>query len=128
MDYPRRVHLSLSLPFGHAYTHDDFSGAALWIPPNAWRRRFHQQLLDLPVWARSIGWRRLPRIISDTKALVLLSGGMDSAVVAALAKARGRQLSALSIDYGQSHRREFARLALQQFHQPCTGAPSRFAP
>jgi 7-cyano-7-deazaguanine synthase len=42
------------------------------------------------------------------KALVLLSGGMDSAVVAALAQARGRRLSALSIDYGQTHRRELS--------------------
>ncbi|MEM3085788.1 MAG: 7-cyano-7-deazaguanine synthase QueC [Halobacteria archaeon] len=40
------------------------------------------------------------------KALCLLSGGMDSAVAAAIARARGGELHALSFDYGQRHRRE----------------------
>ena len=40
------------------------------------------------------------------KAVVLLSGGMDSVITAALAKAQGRDLVALTIDYGQTHRRE----------------------
>jgi 7-cyano-7-deazaguanine synthase len=40
------------------------------------------------------------------KAIVLLSGGLDSSVAAALAISKGRQLTALSIDYGQSHRIE----------------------
>lgn len=39
-------------------------------------------------------------------ALVLLSGGLDSMVTAAIAKERGHPLHALSIDYGQRHRRE----------------------
>lgn len=39
-------------------------------------------------------------------AVVLLSGGLDSMVVAALAKERGHAVHALSIDYGQRHRRE----------------------
>lgn len=39
-------------------------------------------------------------------AVVLLSGGMDSAVAAAWAKAEGYRIVALSIDYGQRHRRE----------------------
>lgn len=45
------------------------------------------------------------------RAILLLSGGLDSAVAGALAKARGRRLIALSIDYGQRHRKElgFAR-------------------
>lgn len=42
----------------------------------------------------------------EMKAVVLLSGGMDSVITAALAKAQGRELSALTLDYGQSHRRE----------------------
>ncbi len=39
-------------------------------------------------------------------AVVLLSGGLDSMVVAALARERGYRLNALTIDYGQRHRRE----------------------
>jgi 7-cyano-7-deazaguanine synthase len=39
-------------------------------------------------------------------AVVLLSGGLDSMVVAALATERGHAVHALSIDYGQRHRRE----------------------
>jgi 7-cyano-7-deazaguanine synthase len=37
---------------------------------------------------------------------VLLSGGMDSATVLALARSRGWRCHALSIDYGQRHRAE----------------------
>ncbi len=39
-------------------------------------------------------------------AILLLSGGLDSATVGALAKAEGFQLHALSFDYGQRHRAE----------------------
>lgn len=39
-------------------------------------------------------------------AVVLLSGGLDSMVVAAIAGERGHAVHALSIDYGQRHRRE----------------------
>jgi len=41
-----------------------------------------------------------------TDAVVLLSGGLDSATVAAIARADGFRLHALSIDYGQRHRLE----------------------
>lgn len=40
------------------------------------------------------------------KAVVLLSGGIDSSTAAAIAKAEGLELYALSFDYGQRHRRE----------------------
>ncbi len=40
------------------------------------------------------------------RAVVLLSGGLDSATAAAWAVARGLELAALSIDYGQRHRLE----------------------
>jgi 7-cyano-7-deazaguanine synthase len=39
-------------------------------------------------------------------AVVLLSGGLDSMVVAALARERGHAVHALTIDYGQRHARE----------------------
>jgi 7-cyano-7-deazaguanine synthase len=39
-------------------------------------------------------------------AVVLLSGGLDSATTAAIASAEGYRLSALSVDYGQRHRYE----------------------
>ena len=41
-----------------------------------------------------------------TAAVVLLSGGLDSATAAAWATSKGYRLSALSIDYGQRHRCE----------------------
>lgn len=40
------------------------------------------------------------------KAVVLLSGGIDSSTTAAIAKAEGYELYALSFDYGQRHRLE----------------------
>jgi len=41
-------------------------------------------------------------------AVVLLSGGLDSMVTAGLAREAGFELHALTIDYGQRHRRELA--------------------
>lgn len=40
------------------------------------------------------------------KSIILLSGGLDSAVLLALAKHKGRDCIALSFDYGQRHRLE----------------------
>lgn len=46
-------------------------------------------------------------IYTDSKkAVVLLSGGIDSSTVAAIARAEGYEIYALSFDYGQRHRRE----------------------
>jgi 7-cyano-7-deazaguanine synthase len=42
------------------------------------------------------------------KAVVLLSGGMDSATVLAMAKAEGFECHCLTVDYGQRHRAELA--------------------
>jgi 7-cyano-7-deazaguanine synthase len=42
------------------------------------------------------------------KAVVLVSGGMDSAVTIAIARERGYQVHALSVAYGQRHRSELA--------------------
>ena len=44
--------------------------------------------------------------IGEGPAIVLFSGGLDSMVSAAIAKERGHSLYALTIDYGQRHRRE----------------------
>ncbi len=41
-------------------------------------------------------------------AVILLSGGLDSATTAAIARQRGFSLYALSVDYGQRHRFELA--------------------
>jgi 7-cyano-7-deazaguanine synthase len=45
---------------------------------------------------------------SPRKAVVLVSGGMDSAVTIALAREQGYQVHALSVAYGQRHQSELA--------------------
>ncbi|QDU55959.1 7-cyano-7-deazaguanine synthase QueC [Aeoliella mucimassa] len=45
------------------------------------------------------------------KAVVLLSGGLDSATTAAIARQQGFELYALSVDYGQRHRFELEAAA-----------------
>jgi 7-cyano-7-deazaguanine synthase len=45
-------------------------------------------------------------ILPNRSAVVLLSGGLDSATTAAIAKHDGYELYALSVDYGQRHRFE----------------------
>ena len=47
-----------------------------------------------------------PRRKAARRAVVLLSGGLDSATVLYLARSRGWRCSCLIIDYGQRHRRE----------------------
>jgi 7-cyano-7-deazaguanine synthase len=54
--------------------------------------------------------------MTATRAVVLLSGGMDSATCLAIARADGCECHALSIDYGQRHGAELsaaARIAVQ---------------
>lgn len=46
--------------------------------------------------------------MNDRKAVVLLSGGLDSATVVAMAKAEGYSCYTMSFDYGQRHRAELA--------------------
>ena len=62
--------------------------------------------------------------MSQRTAIALLSGGLDSATAAALAKENGDRVIGLSFDYGQRHRRELVaaariaeRLYLMEHHQ-----------
>jgi len=45
-------------------------------------------------------------VVSEKRAVVLLSGGLDSTTVATVAKQQGFAVYALSFDYGQNHRIE----------------------
>lgn len=49
---------------------------------------------------------RTPSSRGKRRAVVLLSGGLDSTTAASWAKAEGHELYAISFDYGQRHRRE----------------------
>ena len=44
-----------------------------------------------------------PGSLAGTAAIVLLSGGLDSATTLAIARERGHRCHALSFDYGQRH-------------------------
>ncbi|MBD9499716.1 7-cyano-7-deazaguanine synthase QueC [Pseudomonas sp. PDM17] len=55
--------------------------------------------------------------MTDKKAVILLSGGLDSATVVAMARAEGYDCYTMSFDYGQRHRAELQaaeRVARQQ--------------
>ena len=49
--------------------------------------------------------------MTDSTAIALLSGGLDSATAAALAQEAGCRVIGLSFDYGQRHRRELQAAA-----------------
>ena len=50
-------------------------------------------------------------------AVILVSGGLDSTTLLAIARSEGRELNCLTVDYGQTHRLELdaARRAAQAF-------------
>src|SRR5512136_2027707 len=50
--------------------------------------------------------RRRPKPSPPRRAVVLLSGGLDSTTVLAVARSRGFEAHCLSVDYGQRHRHE----------------------
>ena len=56
------------------------------------------------------------------RAVVLLSGGLDSTTCLAVARAEGLEAHCLSVDYGQRHRGELARA------RPGRAPPARSPP
>lgn len=59
----------------------------------------------------------IKKTMNDKKAVILLSGGLDSATVVAMVKAEGYDCYTMSFDYGQRHRAELQaaeRVARQQ--------------
>ena len=47
--------------------------------------------------------------MNEKKAVILLSGGLDSATVVAMARAQGYACYTMSFDYGQRHRVAFTK-------------------
>ena len=55
----------------------------------------------------------------SNKALVLLSGGLDSSVVLSICHKKGYQIDAISFDYGQRHKIELENARWQAKHFNC---------
>src|SRR5207245_5202210 len=60
--------------------------------------------------ARPLGSASMPHTMADT-AVVLLSGGMDSATALAMTIKEGHDVIGLTFDYGQRHRKEIEAAA-----------------
>ena len=71
-----------------------------WILADRLPVRFQMQLHKV-LWGNVPG--QVDAVMSD-RAVVLLSGGLDSATVLAMARAQGFECYALSVDYGQRTR------------------------
>src|SRR5205085_10895654 len=69
-------------------------------------RGVHAPRLPLLPAASNHDLGRAPRSVMDLKAVVLISGGLDSSTALAVARSLGYECHALSFQYGQRHARE----------------------
>src|SRR5262249_2476709 len=78
--------------------------AKLVVHCRSFRLRVHCAIIDV---ARPVQWVPTIRFtLMSRPAVILLSGGLDSATAAAVARSGGFELYARSFDYGQRHRHE----------------------
>jgi len=64
-----RLTLDMAMRLGHVYTTGDGLGVALWTPPGRLGEGRARQAWRLPGFVRSIGVRRLPRVVPAIAAL-----------------------------------------------------------